>query len=180
MLLFRTSYDIKGSVALATSWGRKHTEWQGRQQNMTKLHQANKWCCGAAAEEETAGEPSALAPSTSGSADAQDAADDNSAQPSSSSSSDASDVDIIDVEGSAALATSWGRKLRDWAGEDWADLDKIYVVKPAAVGMASVPGEFVFIVSGLPQVAVTAFALVGQVLPTSFPAVYNAWGRKPR
>ena len=147
---------------------------------MTKLHRADKWCCGAAAEEETDGEPSTSAPSTSGSADAQNAADDNSAQPSSSSSSDASDAGIIDVEGGAALATSWGRKLRDWAGEDWTDLDRIYVVKPAAVGMASVPGEFVYIVSGLPQVAVFAFALLGQVLPTSFPSVYKAWGKKPR
>ena len=172
---------MKGGAALAMSWGRKHTEWQGRPQNSTNLQRADEWCCGAAAKEETAGEASTSAPSTSGSADAQDATDDNSAQPSSSSSSGGgSDVDIIDVEGSAALATSWGRKLRDWVGEDWTDLDRIYVVKPAAVGLASVPGEFVFIVAGLPQVAVTAFFLLGQVLPTSFSSVYDAWGRNPK
>lgn len=67
------------------------------------------------------------------------------------------------MEGGAALATAWGRKLRDWAGADPADPNRTYVVKPAAVGLASIPGEFVFIVTGLPQAAVSAFSLLNLV-----------------
>ena len=114
---------------------------------------------GAAVEEVP--EPS---PSVSGVKGAQLAADDNSAQPSASSArADAPDQAIIDVEGGVALATAWGRKIRDWEGADWADPNKTYVVKPAAVGLASVPGEFVFIVTGLPQAVVGAFSLLEQV-----------------
>lgn len=71
------------------------------------------------------------------------------------------------MEGGAALATAWGRKLRDWAGADLTDPSRTYVVKPAAVGLASVPGEFVFIVTGLPQAAVSAFSLIALVSLTS-------------
>ena len=102
-----------------------------------------------------------LQPSASGAVQTQLAPGEDSAQPSASSAgAGAPDQAVIDVEGGAALATAWGRKLRDWAGADLTDPNKTYVVKPAAVGLASVPGEFVFIVTGLPQAAVSAFSLL--------------------
>ena len=112
-----------------------------------------------------AAEDSAAEPSTSGAERTpQLAPGDDSAQPGTSSAgADTPDQTAIDVEGGAALATAWGRKLRDWAGQDLADPDRTYVVKPAAVGLASTPGEFVFIVTGLPQAAVSAFSLLNLV-----------------
>ena len=89
---------------------------------------------------------------------------DIAAEPSTSSAEpDAPDQDVIDVEGGAALATAWGRKLREWAGPEWAETGWTYVVKPAAVGLSAVPGELVFVVTGLPQVVLSAWSLLNQV-----------------
>lgn len=89
---------------------------------------------------------------------------DTSAEASTSgASSDTSSQDIIDIEGGEALATAWGRKLRDWAGAGWADVTRTYVVKPSAVGLSTVSGEFVYLVTGLPQAAMTAWSLLSQV-----------------
>ncbi len=64
------------------------------------------------------------------------------------------------------MPTPWRRKLRELAGGDEADpadLNKEFVVKPAAVGLGSAPGEFVFVVTGLPQAALCAHSLLSQV-----------------
>ena len=124
---------------------------------------------GAAAEGQSGAEPS-----TSGHMGGQDEPGDNAAQSSTSSTTAAPDQDVIDVEGSAALATAWGRKLRDWAGADRSDHNRIYVVKPAAVGLAAVPGQFVFVVTGLPQAALSAFSLLAQVNIIWYPHVQVA------
>ena len=117
-----------------------------------------------------------MQPSTSGAEETQLAPGADSAQPGASGAagpSGAPDQAVIDVEGGAALATAWGRKLRDWAGADLGDPSRTYVVKPAAVGLASVPGEFVFIMTGLPQAAVSAFSLIALVSATwCIPAWY--------
>ena len=80
--------------------------------------------------------------------------------------SDAPDQDVIDIEGGAALATAWGKKLREWAGPEWAEFGWTYVVKPAAVGLSTVPGEMVFVVTGLQQVVLSAWSLLSQVCPS--------------
>ena len=65
---------------------------------------------------------------------------DVSAEPSTSGAqSDTPDQDVIDIEDGAALATAWGKKLREWAGPEWAETGWTYVVKPAAVGLSAVP-----------------------------------------
>ena len=81
----------------------------------------------------------------------------------SSAQSDAPDQEVIDIEGGAALATAWGKKLREWAGPEWAEFGWTYVVKPAAVGLSTVPGEMVFVVTGLQQVVLSAWSLLNQV-----------------
>lgn len=115
--------------------------------------------CGAA-EEASPTESSPAMPESRGAALAED-----SAQPAASTSGSTSE-DIIDIEGGAVLATRWGGKLRDLAGgdrADAADLSRTFVVKPTAVGLGSVPGEFVFVVTGLPQAALGAHSLLSQV-----------------
>ena len=92
---------------------------------------------------------------------------DVSAEPSTSSAqADVPDEDVIEVEGGAALATAWGKKLREWAGPEWAGFGWTYVVKPAAVGLSAVPGEMVFVVTGLQQVVLSAWSLLNQVCPS--------------
>ena len=113
-----------------------------------------------AAEEASTTEPSPATPESRGAAPEEDLA-----QPGASTSGSAGE-DITDIEGGAALAMRWGRKLRDWAGADRADaadLNKTFVVKPTAVGLGSVPGVFVFVVTGLPQAALCAHSLLSQV-----------------
>ena len=83
----------------------------------------------------------------------------------SSGQSDTPDQDVIDIEGGAALATAWGKKLREWAGPEWTEFGWTYVVKPAAVGLSTVPGEMVFVVTGLQQVVLSAWSLLNQVRP---------------
>ena len=115
--------------------------------------------CGAA-EEASPTEPRPAMPESRGSAPEED-----SAQPAASTSGSASE-DIIDIEGGAVLATRWGGKLQDLAGgdrADAADLNRTFVVKPTAVGLGSVPREFVFVVTGLPQAALCAHSLLSQV-----------------
>ena len=115
--------------------------------------------CGAAEEASTT-ESSPATPESRGAAP-----EENLAQAATSTSGSASE-DIIDIEGGAALATRWGRKLQDWAGADRADaadLNRTFVVKPTAVGLGSVPGGFVFVVTGLPQAALCAHSLLSQV-----------------